>query len=57
MLLLLDAIAGPGMQMNDGPVQGSFGARGEVVNGDVRIFSLGFRGEVGRKKEEEVAMI
>lgn len=57
MLLLLDAMAGPGVRMNDGPVLGSSGARREVVDGDVRILALGFGGEVGRKKEEEVAMI
>lgn len=57
MLLLLDAIADPGMRTNDGPLLGSSGARGKVVDGDVRILSSGFGAEVGRKKEEEAAMI
>ena len=57
MLLLLSEIAEPGARTKDGFVLGSFGAREEVVDGDVRILALGFRGEVGRKNEEEVAMI
>lgn len=49
MLLPLDAIAGPGVRIDEGSSE----ARGEVVvDENVHILVLGFGGEVGRKKEE-----
>lgn len=56
ILLLLEAIA-EGVRMKDWFVLCSSEPRGEVADEDVHIFALGFGGEVGRKKEEKVAMI